>query len=92
MSLANPNVLVTDNGDGSADFTVTFADEDHKFSASAENNKAVVQYEETLSWRGQIRVSEPEDDIFKSLMVSDEMTEFLESYDLDSVSRVKRDH
>ena len=92
MSLAKSRVLMTDNGDGSADFTVTFADEDHKFSASAEEDEAVVQYEETLSWRGQIRVSEPDDDIFKSLMVSDEMTEFLEEYDLDSVSRVKRDH
>lgn len=86
----DPSVLVTDNGDGSADFTVSFADEDHKFSASADGNKATVQYEETLSWRGQIRVSEPDDDLFKTLMTSDEMTQFLEENGLDGVKREKR--
>lgn len=90
MSLADPSVLVTDHEDGSADFTVSFADDDHKFSASIEGDSAVVQYEETLSWRGQIRVSEPDEEIFKALMVSDEMTEFLEDYDLDGVRRDKR--
>lgn len=87
MSLSEPHVLCTDNGDGSADFTVTFADEDHKFSASAQGNKAVVEYEETLSWRGQIRVSEPDEDVFKTLMQSEEMTQFLEDNDLGSVKR-----
>lgn len=81
------NVLATDNGDGSADFTVTFADEDHKFSASTEGNEAVVQYEETLSYRGTIRVSEPKDIVFKELMQSDEMTAFLEENGLDHVRR-----
>lgn len=89
-ALAQSAVLYTDNGDGSAEFTVSFADEDHKFSASADDTKASVQYEETLSWRGKVRVKEPDDDIFKALMISDEMTEFLEEYDLDSVKRQKR--
>jgi len=90
MSLADPSVLVTDHEDGSADFTVSFAEDDHKFSASVDGDTAVVQYEETLSWRGQIRVSEPDEDIFKDLMVSDAMTEFLEKYDLNGVRREKR--
>lgn len=87
----NPWVQMTDNGDGSAEFTVTFADDDHKFSASTgDDGRAVVQYEETLSWRGQIRVSEPDDDIFKELMTSQEMSQFLEDNDLDGVRRGKR--
>lgn len=90
MSLADPNVMVTDHEDGSADFTVSFAEDDHKFSASVEGDTAVVQYEETLSWRGQIRVSEPDESIFKDLMTSDEMTAFLEDYGLNGVRREKR--
>lgn len=90
MSLETPTVLFTDSGDGSAEFTVSFADDDHKFSAAANGDTAVVQYEETLSWRGQIRVSEPDEDVFKELMMSDEMTEFLESHSLTGVRREKR--
>lgn len=90
MSLADPSVLFTDNEDGSAEFTVTFADDDYKFSASVDGDRAVVQYEETLSWRGNIQVAEPDDEIFKALMVSDEMTEFLETYGLTGVIRGKR--
>lgn len=86
-SLSDANVLSSDYGDGSADFTVSFADDNYKFSAVARENEAVVQYEETLSWRGQIRVSEPDDTVFKTLMVSEEMTTFLEDNSLDSVRR-----
>ena len=89
MSLAEPLVHFTDHGDGSADFTITIDDEDHKFSASAENGKAVVQYEETQSWRGVIRVAEPRNEVFRALMSSEEMTEFLETYRLDGVRREK---
>lgn len=83
-------VLYTDNGDGSAEFTITFADEDHRFSVLSDNNHAVVSYEETLSWRGKIRVNEPDEDVFKALVQSDEMTTFLNKYDLDRVSRDRR--
>lgn len=90
MSLSEIDVLYTDNGDGSADFTVTFADDDHKFSASSEDGTAIVSYEETRSWRGKIRVSEPDEQVFKELMQSEEMTEFLESNGLGSVRRTRR--
>lgn len=75
-----PQVLYTDNGDGSADFTLSVYDEDYRFSANREEeDRAIVEYEETLSWRGEFRVSEPDEEIFKMLMTSDEMTEFLDS-------------
>lgn len=89
MSLPEPKVFATFNDDGSADFTLTLADEDHKFSVSAdpESGYGLVSYEETLSWRGQIRVSEPEDTVWKMLMQSDKMTEYLEVNNLSGVRR-----
>lgn len=90
MSLADPLVHWTDHGDGSADFTITVDDEDFRFSASTENGKAVVSYEETLSWRGEIRVSQPREEIYKLLMTSDEMTEFVEDNGLRAVKRGDR--
>lgn len=73
--------------DGSAKMTLTVGEDDHRFSVWSENDKAVVQYEETLSWRGIIRVSEPDEDIFRALMTSDAMTEYLEQNDLKAVKR-----
>lgn len=91
MSLNTPYVLCTDNGDGSADFTVSFADDDHKFSVSeGDDGTAKVSYEETLSWRGQTRVSEPDEHVFKELMQSEEMTKFLEDNGLTGVRREHR--
>lgn len=90
MSLSTPQVLYMDNGDGSADFTITFADDDYKFSASTDGDTAVLSYDETLSWRGEIRVSEPDETVFKELMQSDEMTQFLEENELRSVKRERR--
>lgn len=87
MSLADPKVFHTFYDDGSADFTLTLADDDHKFSVSPEGDTAWVEYEETLSWRGQIRVSEPDEGVWKLLMSSEEMTEYLEQNDLNGVRR-----
>lgn len=86
-ALSEARIQYTDNGDGSAEFTVSVNDEDHKFSAYSKDGKGVVEYEETLSWRADIRVSEPNDDIYKALMVSGKMTEFLEAYGLNGVRR-----
>jgi hypothetical protein len=88
MSLADPKVFHTFHDDGSADFTLTLADDDHKFSvAGGDSGYAIVEYEETLSWRGQIRVSEPDEVVWKLLMSSDKMTEYLEQNDLNGVRR-----
>lgn len=82
-------VLSTEEDDGVATMTISIADDDYKFDVWAEGDTALVEYQETLSWRGQIRVSEPDDDVFKALMVSDEMTEWLEKHDLDGVKRAR---
>lgn len=88
MSLTQPNVMVTQESGSSANFTVSFAEDDHKFSVWAEGDTALVEYEETLSWKGQIRVSEPDETVFKELMTSDEMTAFLEENGLEGVRRL----
>jgi len=87
MSLADPKVFHTFYDDGSADFTLTLADDDHKFSVSQKGDTAWLEYEETLSWRGQICVSEPDEAVWKLLMSSDEITDYLESEGLNGVRR-----
>jgi hypothetical protein len=69
--------------------TISIADEDHKFDVWAEDDTALVQYQETLSWRGQIRVSEPDEDVFKALMVSKEMAEMLDKWNVAGVKRAE---
>jgi hypothetical protein len=83
------NVQYTDNGDGSAEFTLTVDEEDHKFSAVEQGERALLEYEETQSWRGTIRVSEPTQRLYRAVMTSEEMTEFLEENNLRSVKREK---
>lgn len=90
MSLADPYVQLTDRGDGSADVTLSFADDDHSFSLSSDGEMAIVQYEETLSWRGEVRVSEPDDDVYKEVMVSDEVTAWLDERGLDGIRRDRK--
>jgi hypothetical protein len=85
--LNNPAVFRKDSGDGSAEFTISVDEADHRFSASPDGDKALVQYDETLTWRGQICVSEPAEYVFKLLMQSDKMTEYLEANDLNGIRR-----
>lgn len=82
-------VLKSEQEDGVATLTITVGDDDHQFEVWGDGDIAKVEYEETLSWRGQIRVSEPDDDIWQELMLSDEMTEFLDQHDLDGVQRAR---
>lgn len=82
-------VLSTDEDGGVATMTISIADEDHKFDVWAEDDTALVEYQETLSWRGKIRVSEPDEHVFKALMVSEQMTELLEQWDVSGVKRAE---
>lgn len=81
------HILSTVHDDGVATMTVSIADDDYKFEIWTEGNEALVEYQETLSWRGQTRVSEPDEEIFKGLMVSNEMMSFLNEHNVDSVRR-----
>jgi len=83
------HVLSTVDNDGVATMTVSLAEDDHKFEVWVEGDEALVEYQETLLWRGQIRVREPDEAVFKQLMVSDEMTTYLDEYGCDSVRRAE---
>lgn len=82
-------VLCDETDDGIARMTISIADEDHTFDVWEEGGTALVEYQETLSYRGVIRVSEPDETVYKELMRSDEMTELLEQWDVDSVQRAE---
>lgn len=81
-------VLKTDEDDSVARLTVSIGDDDHRFEISAQGDTAVVEYEETLTWRGAIEVSEPDDDIWLNVMASEAVTEFLDTHDCQSVKRI----
>lgn len=81
-------ILYTDLEDGSAKFTVV-DDELHRFSASVNGDEVVVQYEETLSDRGDVVVAEPGEELYRKVIVSDEMTSFLEEHNASKVTYVR---
>jgi hypothetical protein len=78
-------VQKTVNDDASAEFTITVDGVDHKFSAAPDGRHASLSYEESQYDRGVRRVSEPSEDVWKALIQSEEMTAYLEQYDMLSV-------
>jgi hypothetical protein len=80
-------VLSTEEDDGTATMTISIADDDHKFELWSDGNEALVQYQESLSWRGQVQVSEPDESVYKALMTSDEMMSLLDKWGVESVRR-----
>lgn len=81
-------VLSTEEERGIATMTIsTDADEDHTFDVWTKDDTAFVEYQETLGYRGQIHVQEPDEHIFKSLMVSEQMTRLLNRWDVSAVKR-----
>jgi hypothetical protein len=80
-------VLSTEVGDSEATMTVSIADDDHKFDVWAEGDAALVSYQESLTWRGEIKVSDPDEDIYRALMTSEEMTSLLNRWDVSGVRR-----
>jgi len=80
-------VLSTEVGDSEATMTVSIADDDHKFDVWAEGDAALVSYQESLTWRGEIEVSDPDEDIYRALMTSEEMTSLLNRWDVSGVRR-----
>ena len=82
-----PLIQLSDSGDDSAKVTVSVDDEDHRFNVFAVGSMGVISYEETLSWRGQIRTRVPDEEVWRTAMQSDEVTAFLEARGLDKLRR-----
>lgn len=80
-------VQLTDNGDGSAKVTITEGDDDHRFAVVADGDTAAVSYEETHSWLGQMRTSQPSADVYETLMQSDKVTQWLDEHNVDHIGR-----
>jgi hypothetical protein len=80
------SVLITDNGDH-ARMTLYAGPVSHKFEVWPDKEEALVEYQESLVSRGQIRVTEPSEQTYRELMRSSVMTEYLESHNLDRVRK-----
>jgi hypothetical protein len=80
-------VLSTEEDDNTATMTISIAEDDHKFELWSDGEEALVQYQESLTWRGQVRVIEPDESVYKALMTSDEMMSILDKWDVKSVRR-----
>lgn len=78
-------VMLTDNGDGSARVTLSGVGADIRFSIAESGDKAVIEYEETMLGRGNVRVSQPDEDIWRAVATSDEVTEWIEDHNLTGV-------
>lgn len=88
--IEQPHIISTINDDGSADFTVSFAEDDHRFSVSSEGDIGWIEYEESLTYRMKIHVSKPDEFVWRMLMQSDEMTQYLEENNLNAVRRKRK--
>lgn len=87
VCMRGPYVLSTEVSDGEAVVTVSLADDDYKFDLWQEDGIALVDYQETLSYRGDIKVKDPDEDIYRALMTSDEVATLLDRWDASGVRR-----
>lgn len=77
-----PLVLLTVEEDGTGRFTVSVDEEDHRFEVVASDDMLEIEYQETLSYRGQIRTREPDDEVYAILTSSEEFRSFVEERNL----------
>lgn len=81
-------IFMTEQGE-SAVITYSDGSEDYKFEVWPEHGEALVEYQETCSWRGKIQVSDPHESIYRKIIQSDEMTTFLEKRNLEGATRLR---
>jgi len=82
-----PYVLMDIAEDGTGVFSVIVDEETHLFEISVgdDMDSMEIEYQETLGWRGQVLVSEPDDDVYDILLESDEFNEYIEHVILASM-------
>jgi hypothetical protein len=83
-------VLSTKNEDQTAVLTITLAEDSHKFEVWQEGNEALVEFQECCSWRGEIRNSPRDPVVYKELVLSEEMTNLLDEWGVESVRRAEQ--
>lgn len=77
----------TVQGDGTARMTVTDGPDDHQFEVYPDGTQAVIEYQETLAERGQIRVSSPDAHVYRFLATSEAVSDFCNTHGLTGVRR-----
>ena len=88
IDVYEPYVLMDVAEDGTGVFSVIVDEETHLFEISVgdDMDSMEIEYQETLGWRGQVFVSEPEDGVYDVLLESDEFNQYIEHIILDSMS------
>jgi len=88
IDVYEPYVLMDVAEDGTGVFSVIVDEETHLFEISVgdDMDSMEIEYQETLGWRGQVFVSEPEDDVYDVLLESNEFNQYIEHIILDSMS------
>jgi hypothetical protein len=89
MSIMEDTVYLTIEDDGSGRFSAQVDDAVYRFTASegAAPTEARLRYEETLNGRGEIRVSDPPEDVWAFVMKSEQMSRYLELRNYDKIVR-----
>lgn len=80
------SVFVTE-ADSFATMTYSTDSADHKFEVWQNNEYAYVEFQESQTWRGQIRSADPHESVYNALMKSDAMTEYLDKHSLQGVRK-----
>lgn len=80
------HVLCDEVDEGINRVTVEMYDDNHRFDVMVDGETANVEYQETLNYRGEIVVREPNDDVWEELVGS---KEFLSAIP-DGVKNVRR--
>lgn len=80
--------MVSEVEPGVAKMTVHFADDDHQFEVFVEGDEALVEYQETRTYRGNVVVAEPFEEVYRILMTSEEMTKFLDENNVQGVRKI----
>jgi len=85
--LYEPYVLMDVADDGTGVFSVIVDEETHLFEISVGDNmdSMEIAYQETLGWRGQVFVSEPDDDVYDILLESEEFNDYIEHVILEAM-------
>lgn len=69
--------------------TISIYGEDHMFDVWEDGGVAYVEYQESLVPRGEIRVSDPDEIVYRELMQSDEMDAFMDEMGCNKVRRAE---
>jgi|APHM01.1.fsa_nt_gi hypothetical protein len=84
-------VFVTEKDDY-AKMTFATKSADYQFEIWQDGDYAYVEYQETQTWRGSIKVVEPHETVYNKFMRSEAVTDFLDKHGLDGVRKADKEY